>query len=70
MGGGDKTRVAFQVRQVSSPLNFGHFVQNFNKTAANDARNILSVRSFIRRATEHGVFSISVNVSVHPHMRP
>ena len=65
-GGGGKTRVAFQ----ALPWTLDIFVRNFNKTVANYVRSILSIRTFIRPATEHRIFSFSGQVRVHPNMRP
>ena len=44
------------------------FVRNFNKTVANYARNMRSVRTFIRPTTEHRIVSFSCHVSVHPYI--
>ena len=64
--GGGETRVAFQALLWTLDI----FVRNFNKTVANYVRSILSVRTFIRPATEHRIFSFSGHVRVHPNMRP
>ena len=47
-GGGGKTRVAFQALLWTLDI----FARNFNKTVANYVRSIVSVRTFIRPATE------------------
>ena len=76
MGGGRKTRVAFpgSTGKLSSEVRYFGYVSGKlptypfpNINTYFYARNMLSVRTFIRRATEDRIFSFSGHViSVHP----